>query len=301
MATLQQLQTRYTEGSRRAADMVATRVDEMASEAVNVRKRLEGLERRVGIIESQQHDVEMRELRSGHEQQAADLRVLCHNANECQADLQARDHETFEMKELIFKICVEMDEFREEVKKVQAMPGREQTDAPAYLEQIGAFRQSLDGALQQLETQERKIQEGERRLSQLQMELQDNQRMPKPERHEGMSEEIQRAIEDRFAKIEGRLVRQQQQTSSWQEDSVRDFQAVEAYLTRVHKMVLEGQQVEASSSNPSRPRLTRLAAAAWKGDLRVEVEATDTFRVGEVVVIGEQEGKMVVDKGSLIF
>ena len=260
MATLQQLQTRCTEGSQRA-DIATSRVDEMAGETVNIRKRLEGLERRVGM-ETQQHDVEMRELRAGHEQHAADLRVLCH-ANEYQADLQARDHETFELKELIFKIGVEMDEFREEVKKVQAMPGRELTDAPAYLEQVGALRQSLDGALQQLESQERKIREGEQRLSQLQKEMQDRQRMPKPERHEDISDEIRRAIENRFAKIEEKLLRQQQQTSSWQEDSVRDFQAVEAYLTQVHKMVLEGQQTEASSSTPSRPRMTRLTSAAW--------------------------------------
>ena len=96
------------------------------------------------------------------------LRVLLHDANEHQADLQARDHETFEMKELIFKVCVEMDEIREEVKKVQAMPDRELSEAPMHLEQMGALRQNLDGVLQQLETMERKIREGEHRLSQLQ-------------------------------------------------------------------------------------------------------------------------------------
>ena len=131
--------------------------------------------------------------------------------------------------------------------------------------------------------------------------IQDHQRMPKTERHEDVSEEIWRAVEDRLTKIEGKLARQQQQTSSLQEDSVRDFQAVEAYLTRVHKLVLEGQQAEASSSTPTRPRLSRLTSAAWKGDLRVEVETPDTFRIGEVVILGEQEAKMVVGKGSLIF
>ena len=149
--------------------------------------------------------------------------------------------------------------------------------------------------------QGRKIREGEQRLFQLQEEVQNSQRMPKPERHEGISDEIRRAIEDRFAKIKEKLLRQQQQTSSWQEDSVRDFQAVEAYLTRVHKMVMEGQQNEASSSTPNRPKMTRLTTAAWKGDLRVEVESPDTFHVGEVVLLGEQEAKMVIDKGSLIF
>ena len=128
-----------------------------------------------------------------------------------------------------------------------------------------------------------------------------NQLRPKPERHEGLPDDIRAAIEDGFAKIEEKLQRNQQQSSRWQEDSVRDFQAVEAYLTRVHTMVTEMQQTEGSSSAPSRPRMTRLSAAARKGDLRVEVESPDACRVGEVVLLGEQEAKMVVDKGSLVF
>ena len=47
--------------------------------------------------------------------------------------------------------------------------------------------------------------------------------------------------------------------------------------------------------------MTRLTAAARKGDLRVDVESPDVCRVGEAVLLGEQEAKMVVDKGSLIF
>ena len=300
MATLRHLLAGCFGGSQRT-DVVTSRVDEMAGEAANIRNRLEGLERRVGMVqENQQHDVEMRELRAGHEQHDADLRVLCHNANEYQADIQARDNEIFE-KELIFKLCVKMDEFREDIKKVQTAPGRESTDASAYQEQAIAFRQGLDRALQQMETQERKIREGEQRHSQLQEEMQNSQRMPKPEKHEGISDEIRHAVEDRIAKIEEKHLRHQQQTSNWQEDSVRDFQAVEAYLTRLHNMVMEGQQTEASSSTPKPPRMTRLTTAAWKGDLRVEVESSDTFRVGEVVLLGEQEAKMVIDKGSLIF
>ena len=60
MSPLQQLQTRCTEGSQKT-DLVSSRMDEMAGEAANTRKRMEGLERRVGI-EGQQHDVETREL-----------------------------------------------------------------------------------------------------------------------------------------------------------------------------------------------------------------------------------------------
>ena len=122
-----------------------------------------------------------------------------------------------------------MDEFREDIKKIQSVPGREVTDASVYQEQAIAFRQGLGRALQQLESQERKIREGEQRLSQLQEGVRNSQRMPKLERHEGVSDEFRRAIEDRVAKIEEKQLRHQHQTSGWQEDSVRDFQEVEAY------------------------------------------------------------------------
>ena len=242
MTMLQQLQTRCIEDSRRT-DTIASRVDEMTGEAANIRGRLEGLERRVGM-ESQQYDAVLRELRASHEQHATDLSVLCHNANEYQADIQARDHETFELKELIFKLSVEIDELCEDVKKVQARPERGLTDAPDYQEQMSVFRQRLDGSLQQLEMQERKIREGEQRLSRLQEEMRVSQKGPKPERHEGISDDVRLAIEDRLAKIEEKLQRNQQQTSSWQEDSDKDFQAVEAYLTRVHTLVMEMQQTD---------------------------------------------------------
>ena len=299
MTTLQQLQTRCAEGSHKI-EQVTSRVNEIAGESVNARKRLEGLERRVGI-EGQQHEVDMRELRAGHDQHAADLRVLIHNASEYQADLQARDHETFEMKELIFEMGVDMEEIRKELEKTQEVPGRETPDISEHQEQMGALRHDPARALQQMEVLERKVREGEQRFSQLQKEVRDCHIKPKLEEHQGISEETRRIIEDRLAKIEGRLTRQQQQTSSLQEDSVRDFQAVEDYMTRVRKMVQEIQQTEALPSTPKQPRLTKLTAAAMKGDLRVEVAAPDAFRVGEVVVLGEQEAKMVVGKGSLIF
>ena len=49
------------------------------------------------------------------------------------------------------------------------------------------------------------------------------------------------------------------------------------------------------------PRMTKLSTAARRGDTRVEVESPDVCRVGEVVLLGEQEAKMVIDKGSLVF
>ena len=250
MVTLQKLQTQCNEGSRRS-EVVASRVDEVSGEAASIRGRLEGLERRVGI-ESQQHESVLRELRASHDQHATDLSALCHNANKYQADIQARDNETFELKELIFKLSVEVDDLREDAKKNRAMPEKGFVETSDYQEQMNVLQRNLDESRRQLEAQEQKIREGERRLSRLQEEVSVNQLRPKPERHEGLPDDIRAAIEDRFAKIEEKLQRNQQQSSRWQEDSVRDFQAVEAYLTRVHTMVTEMQQTEGSSSAPSR-------------------------------------------------
>ena len=193
MTTLQQLQTSCAEGSHKV-EQVTLRVNEIAGESVNARKRLEGLERRVGI-EGQQHEVEMRELRTVHDQHAVDLKVLIHNASEYQADLQARDHETFEMKELIFKMVVDMEEIRKELEKTQEVPGREIPDISDYQEQMGALRHDLGRALQQVEVLERKVREGEQRFSQLQKEVRVCKREPQPEGHQGISEETQRSTD----------------------------------------------------------------------------------------------------------
>ena len=268
MTTLQQLQSECADGSRKIEQETA-RINEIVGELVNARKRLEGLERRIGI-EGQQQEVEMRELRAGHERHAAEIGVLSQCANDYQADIQVRDNEVLEMKELIFELGVQMDEVRKEIKSAREVPGREMPDISEYQEQMGALRQDLGQALQQVEVIDRKVREGDQQFSHLQKEIRDCKREPQPEGHQGISEETQRRIEDRLAKIEGRLTRQQQQTSSWQEDSVRDFQAVEAYMDRVHKMVQEIHQEGASlPSTPKLPRLTKLTMAAMqKGDLQ---------------------------------
>ena len=52
---------------------------------------------------------------------------------------------------------------------------------------------------------------------------------------------------------------------------------------------------------PTRHRETRLSTAARKGDTRVEVDSPEACQIGEVVLLGEQEAKMVIDRGSLVF
>ena len=154
-------------------------------------------------------------------------------------DVQARDDEIFELKELIFKLCVEMDEFREKVEKPQMPPEKRSDEISEQQEQMKAFRRDLDESRRQLEVQERKIQEGERHLNRLQEEMNADRARPMPERQEGLPVDVQAGLETRFAQIEEKLQKSQRQYSQWQGDSVRDFQSVEAYLTRVHTMVTE--------------------------------------------------------------
>ena len=169
------------------------------------------------------------------------------------------------MKELIFELGVQMDEVREELKKAREAPEKETPDVSDYQEQLGTFRHDLGKALQQMETLERKVRDGDQRVSQLQQELRVCKREPQPEGHQGISDEVQRGIEDRLAKIEGRLTRYQQQTSSWQEDSVRDFHAVEAYMDRVHKMVQEVHQVGASPPTSKRVKTDEVNSSSYEG------------------------------------
>ena len=61
---------------------------EIVGELVNARKRLEGLERRIGI-EGQQQEAEMRELRAGHDRHATEIGVLSQCANDYQADISS--------------------------------------------------------------------------------------------------------------------------------------------------------------------------------------------------------------------
>ena len=103
---------------------------------------------------------------------------------------------------------------------------------------------------------------------------------PKPEGQEGLPSEVQAAWETRFARVEEEFRKIQRQNSQWQGDSLKDFQSIESYLTQVHTMVTElHHRTETSSSSmPNRPRATRLAAAARKGDIRVEVESPEACR-----------------------
>ena len=207
------------------------------------------------------------------------------------------------MKELIFKLAVDIDYGREDIKTAQNTPEGVAVNVLDQKEQMKALRPQLDESRKQLEIQEKKFQDGEQQMRRLQEEIAIIKLRPKPEGQEGLPSEVQAAWETRFARVEEEFRKIQRQNSQWQGDSLKDFQSIESYLTQVHTMVTElHHRTETSSSSmPNRPWATRLAAAARKGNLRVEVESPEACRVGEVVLLGEREAKMVVDKGSLVF
>ena len=112
--------------------------------------------------------------------------VLCQNSNEYQADIQARDTDMFEMKELIFKLAVDIDYCREDIKKAQHPPEGAAVGAEDQTEQMRVLRRELDESRRQLERQEKKFQEGEQQMLRLQEEIATLKMRPKPERQEGL-------------------------------------------------------------------------------------------------------------------
>ena len=101
-------------------------------------------------------------------------------------DLQARDSELFELKELIFKLSVEFDECRESIQKVQSLPESGTVRLPAQREQVKVVQHALDESRKQLEIHEKKLRDGERQMRRLQEEVAASRIRPKPEVQEGL-------------------------------------------------------------------------------------------------------------------
>ena len=165
------------------------------------------------------------------------------------------------------------------------------------------MQQALDECRAQLTSHEKKFQDGERQMRRLHDEVRAQNQQPKPEVPMGLPSEVQAAMETRFSQIEETLQKHQRQYSQWQGDGVKDAQAIETYLTQVHNLVTElhQRQESTSSSSSMRPRKTKLSVAARRGDMKVELQSPEVCRIGEVVLIGGQEAKTVVNKDSLVF
>ena len=92
----------------------------------------------------------LRELRASLDGCVADVNVLCQNYTEYQMEIQARDSELFEMKELIFKLSIELDECREGIQKAQGLPESGSVSASDQQEQMKVLQHELDDSRKQL-------------------------------------------------------------------------------------------------------------------------------------------------------
>ena len=111
-------------------------------------------------------------------------------------------------------------------------------------------------------------------------------------------------VTHRLLHLEEGLRSQQGAFDSLREDSVEDAKAIKSYLDQVHDVVtslMRRQEPQSSTPEMTRPQMTRLTSAAQRGDMKVEVQAPDVCRVGEIVLIGGQEAKIVISKGGLVF
>ena len=83
MMQLQKMQATADEKLKRV-ETVVTRVDELSGESMNVRNRLEGVERRLGLEGQQQQD-------RAADQCRGDIQGLTRCSTEFQMDIQSRD------------------------------------------------------------------------------------------------------------------------------------------------------------------------------------------------------------------
>ena len=225
MMQFQKLQVTIDERSRRIED-IASRMDELSGGSVNVRSMLEGLERRVGM-EGQQHDSNIRDLRQRVDQCIEDGKGLCRCSTEYQMDIQFRDTELFELKKLLFKFSVDLEEglkeCREGIHRIQDLPESGSVSTSDHREHMKAVQQTLDEYRAQLGTHEKKLQDGERHMAAHRIQ-------PKPEVHEGFLSDVEAAMETRFAQIDEALRKSQTQYWQWQRDSVK----VHTPVTQLH-------------------------------------------------------------------
>ena len=218
MTQFQKLQVTMDEKSRRV-ETIASRVDELSGESMNSRSRLEGLERCVGV-EGQQHDSAIRDLRASLVQCIEDTKGLCKCSTEYQMDIQFRDTELFELKELLFKFSIDLEdglkECHEGIQRAQQLPERGLISTSDHQEHMNAVQQALEEQRTQILSHEKKLLDDERQTRRLQEEVAAHRAQPRPEVPEGFSLEVQVAMETRFVQIEEALRKGQKQYSQWE-------------------------------------------------------------------------------------
>ena len=86
-------------------------------------------------------------------------------------------------------------------------------------------------------------------------------------------------------------------------ETMEDEKEIHGYLNKVHEMVSElyaKQHGDGVREKTESLRSTMLSEEARKGDKR-EVRSTDICRIGEIVLFGGMEARIVLAKASLIF
>ena len=131
------------------------------------------------------------------------------------------------------------------------------------------MEQALEDLRSNVSEHEKKFNEGERQMRQLQEDMAGVRNQPSgsgiksevfPARDERIEKELQRVSDE--------LRRQQVRFDQMQEDSIEDAKAIKNYLDEVHEMVTQMHQRQDSS-----PVKGTLASATHKGDMKVEVHS----------------------------
>ena len=166
IAQLQKMQATFEEKSKRV-ETISTCLDELSGESMNVCNRLDGMEGRLGL-ESQQHQVSLREVQAAVNQCRGDIQGLTQGIAEVQMDTQSRDQRSFELEELIFNFNVNLEEglkeCREVTQQVRHIPESGQVSATDYQEHARLVKQALDEPRAQLTSHEKKFQDGEKQM-----------------------------------------------------------------------------------------------------------------------------------------
>ena len=184
-------------------------MDELSGESMNVRNRLDGVERRLGL-EVQQQQASLRDLQSAIDQCRGDVQELAQGFAEVQTEIQSRDQKHFELEESSFRLNVDLEKglggCREGPQRAQHTPESGSVSASAHQEHVKAVQQALDECRARLTTHEKKFQDGERQMRRLHDEVRAQNQQPKPEVPMGLPSEVQAArLRRRFKGIKGSI------------------------------------------------------------------------------------------------
>ena len=218
-------------------------------------------------------------------------------ATEClelsQVDTQRVDQGLRDLQENVFRNGVTTERGLEECNARIAQEQRQsssQVSVEAYQEHVRGTEHALEQCRSQLGAEEMKIHDGEVHFRHLQGEVAEVTRHRDLRASGEASSSVNPELAVRVAQLKEGLRCQQRAFKQLQEDNVEDARSIKRYLDQVHEMVTSSLQRQQNrppeTPQAIRPQVTRLTAAARKGDSKVEVNDSDFCRVGEIVLIG---------------